>query len=662
MCGIAGIVRFDNSSVDVVKAARRMNEAIKHRGPDGDGYLVINGDKETSVFGNDTPSTIIESGILHKPTASIGKIDNADAILAHRRLSIIDVQSTGYQPMCNVDKSLWIVHNGEIYNYKELREELSKLGYSFHTHSDTEVILAAYKQWGADCVNHFNGMWAFVIYDKAKQQLFTSRDRFGVKPFYYVHNDSCFAFASEQKALLAGGVVDFKPNASAIFDYWIYSNIERQEEGMFLGILELLPAHSLTLNLKTGELKKQKYYTLPYSKEYENDKFDEKQSIEKIRSLVDGAVKLRLRADVEVGSCLSGGIDSSSIVSLIRNSNHSSLNTFTVAFDDKRIDEGHWAEIISKHTQSNAHVVKPNSQELLSDLKNLIYCQDIPIWSTSTYAQYKVMQLIKETGIKVVLDGQGGDELFAGYESYYFYYLQDILNTYGVSSFIKASKEIQKLVPSLKQYFKQMVLKEYLFKLPAKQQLTARLSIHNELKYLNRDFLSQHVSQLNDKPRVAESVNEALSDDFNNGWLKSFLKCEDRCSMWHSVESRTPFSDDIKLIEYVFSIPSKYKIQGGQLKPLLREAMRGIVPQQVLDRKDKKGYMTPGPTWIADIHKDLRYIFDNPVLDDFMDRKKILADYDKLFNNPHKPDNNRIFKLIAFPMWLTIFSQKQPQP
>lgn len=658
MCGIAGIVRFKDSSVDAVKSITLTNNAIKHRGPDGDGYLVVNEGKEQPAFGHDTPSAIMESGILHKPTRSITQTEQADAILAHRRLSIIDIQPTGYQPMCNIHKDLWIVHNGEIYNYKELREELISLGHRFHTASDTEVILNSYNQWGSECVNRFNGMWAFVIYDKANQQLFASRDRFGVKPFYYVYNKNCFAFASEQKALLAGGVVDFKPNTSAIFDYWMFSNMERKEEGMFAGILELFPAHNLTLHLQTGELKKWKYYTLIYNKRYDVDGFNEKETIDKIRSLVTDSIKLRLRADVEVGSCLSGGIDSSSIVSTIYQSNHTALNTFTVGFDDKSIDETNWANIVSGYAHSKAHLVHPNAKELLADIKNLIYCQDIPIWSTSTYAQYRVMQLIKETGIKVVLDGQGGDELFAGYESYYFYYLEDILRSQGVSAFIRASKEIQKLIPSLKQHFKQMVLKEYLFRLPAKQQLAARLSIHKELKYLNRDFLNAHVAQLDDKPAVAESVNDALSNDFNNSLLKTYLRCEDRCSMWHSVESRTPFSDDINLIEYVFSIPSKYKIQQGTLKPLLREAMRGIVPQLILDRKDKKGYLTPGPGWIADIRNDIRYIFEDPSIEQFIDRKKVLQDYDKLFNNPNKPDNNRIFKLIAFPLWLTLFSKK----
>jgi len=658
MCGIAGIVRLNGSSVELVSAIEKMDAAIRHRGPDGNGYLTINKDHETPAFGKDTPEAILQSSILQKPLQELKSVSEPEAILLHRRLSIIDIQPTGYQPMCNTNKSLWITHNGEIYNYLELRTELEKLGHRFHTSSDTEVILAAYSQWGYDCVNRFNGMWAFVIYDKDKKQLFASRDRFGVKPFYYIQNKSCFAFASEQKALLASGLIEFKPNAKALFDYWMFSAMEKEEEGMFSGIMELFSSHSFTLDIKTGEFKKWKYYTLPYTKKYESSTFNESEAVEKIRSLVIDSIKLRLRSDVTVGSCLSGGMDSSSIVSAVYKTNQVSLDTFTVAFDNKSIDESNWAKIVSDYTHSRTHTVTPTSRELLKDIRNLIYCQDIPIWSTSTYAQFKVMQLIKENSIKVVLDGQGGDELFAGYESYYFYYLQDILRNKGLNAFIKASKEIQKLVPSVKQYFKQLVLKEYLYRLPARRRLQARLSIHSELKYLNRDFLNRQVNQLKHKPHVPETLNEALANDFTNTLLKGYLKCEDRCSMWHSVESRTPFSDDINLIEYLFSIPYKYKIQQGKLKPLLREAMKGIVPQQVLERKDKKGYLTPGPQWIADIREDIRGVFENPAIDDYMNRKAILKDYDKLFNNPEKPDNNRVFKLIAFPMWLGIFSGK----
>jgi len=255
MCGIAGIIALNKNTSGLAAAAGRMNDTIRHRGPDGEGYLLICNDSETAAYGKDTPQSIIQSSILHKPVQSISDNGKIIGVLAHRRLSIIDITATGHQPLCNISKKLWIVFNGEIYNYIELRNELTNKGHRFHTSSDTEVVLAAYSEWGYECVNHFNGMWAFVIYDKNKKQLFASRDRFGVKPFYYCQNENTFAFASEQKALLTTGITDYRRNEKAIFDYWVFSKMEEEEEGMFKGIYELFPSHSLTLNLETGALK-----------------------------------------------------------------------------------------------------------------------------------------------------------------------------------------------------------------------------------------------------------------------------------------------------------------------------------------------------------------------------------------------------------------------
>jgi asparagine synthase (glutamine-hydrolysing) len=653
MCGIAGIVAFNKNSSSLTDIARRMNDTISHRGPDGEGYLLIREDSEITSFGNDTPQSIIQSPILHKPAKELENIPGLKGVLAHRRLSIIDITPGGHQPLCNQSKTLWITYNGEIYNYIELREELEQKGHKFHTATDTEVILASYAEWGYECVNRFNGMWAFVIYDKIKKQLFASRDRFGVKPFYYIKNESTFAFASEQKALLASGLIDFKPNEKAIFDYWLFAAMEEEEEGMFKGILELFPSHSLTVDLKSSELKKWKYYTLPYSDKYADPDFSPESSKEITMHDFLDSIKLRLRSDVEVASCLSGGLDSSSIVSAISRLTGKGLNTFTTAFKDTSIDESSWAKIVSDHTHSNAHYTYPTSPELLKDLHNLVYCQDIPIWSTSTYAQFRVMRLIKENGIKVALDGQGGDELFGGYGSYYFYYLCDVLKNSGVNEFIKQAKA----TGQLKRYFSQLFLKKYLGMLPLSIQLNFHLKIHPELKYLNCSFLKRNIDRLR-KEKDNYNLNEALNKDFNNSLLKCYLKCEDRCSMWHSVESRTPFSDDINLIEYVFSLPSSVKIVNGELKTLMRKSMRGITPDAILDRQDKKGYMTPNRQWIAEIRNDVKHLFDNPALSEFLDTKKILRDYELLFNQPGKPDDGRIFKLIAFAKWMEVFGIK----
>lgn len=658
MCGIAGIVKLRNTETGIVSGILAMNMAIRHRGPDGEGYLAIKENEEIALFGKDTLPDIMASGILQRPLKSVEECGEVTAILAHRRLKIIDVSPTGHQPMCNPDKSLWIVFNGEIYNYVELKEELKKEGYVFHTTSDTEVILAAYTKWGYECVNRFNGMWAFVIYDKRKKAMFASRDRFGVKPFYYIKNENHFAFASEQKALLASSLVGFQPNDKAIFDYWFFSVMESEEEGMFKNITELMPSHSLVLNMDTGELKKWKYYTLPYIERYDEAGFNVQQSTEKIYDLLSSAVKLRLRSDVEVGSCLSGGIDSSSIVSLAHKAGGTTLNTFTVSFNEPEIDESKWANIVAEHTRSNAHWVTPKPGELVKDLKSLIYCQDIPIWSTSTYAQYRVMQLIKGTNIKVVLDGQGGDELFAGYENYFMNHLDDELHYHGMSGFMREAKAIGTQYPAYKGYGKQWAINKYVPLLPLSLHLKARLSKHTELAYLKKDFVYENIDRVTLYNERLNTLNTALYKDFSNTLLKSYLKCEDRCSMWHSVESRTPFSDDIKLIEYVFSIPSKYKIQNGQLKYLLRNAMKGTVPQAVLERRDKKGYKTPNRKWIAEIRNNIRHIFEEPTVKEFIDTEKLLKDYEKIFNAPNAPDNNRIFKLIAFPVWLNVFSGK----
>ncbi len=654
MCGIAGIVTLHNKHSDLVKAARRMNDAIRHRGPDGEGYLLLKKEGVVPAYGKDTPQAVIQSSILHKPLQEMESSGDFRGVLAHRRLSIIDISPTGYQPLCNSSKTLWITYNGEIYNYLELRRELTELGHKFHTASDTEVILAAYTEWGYGCVNRFNGMWAFVIYDEDKKQLFASRDRFGVKPFYYTKNENIFAFASEQKALLASGLVDFTPNEKAIFDYWLFSSMEEEEEGMFKGIYELFPAHNLLLNLETGEMEKWKYYSLSYPPPDEHyTPLMVVKKAEEIQALFLDAVKLRLRSDVEVASCLSGGLDSSSIVSAIYKLTGKGLNTFTTAFKEPAIDESNWAKMVSDYTHSQAHYTYPTPGELLADLNDLIYCQDIPIWSTSTYAQFRVMRLVKENGIKVALDGQGGDELFAGYGSYYFYYLRQIHRQKGKVAVLKQAK----ITGQLKRYFSQLVLNDQFAHLTMPRQLKLHQRIHPELKYLNPGFLKRNILRVQ-KERDYITLNEALYKDFNNSLLKGYLKCEDRCSMWHSVESRTPFADDINLIEHVFPVSSSVKIVNGELKSLMRKSMRSITPDAILKRKDKKGYLTPNRQWIAEIRNEVKDVFNTPGLEEYLDTKKIVRDYDLLFNQPNKPDDGRIFKLIAFAKWMEIFSGK----
>lgn len=660
MCGIAGIVKLKPNSLHLPSAIKAMTDVIRHRGPDGEGFFFASEQGMDCAGGNDTPHVIFESRFPWSPKLRTESIA-ADHTLAfgHRRLSIIDLSSAGHQPMCDSAGQLWITYNGEIYNYIEIREELRSLGHSFITGTDTEVIINAYREWGTECVLRFNGMWSFVIYDRSKKLLFGSRDRFGVKPFYYYNDGSIFAFASEQKALVKQPFISTAINDKAVVDFFIKSEIEYEEEGMFRNILELFPSHSFELQLNNNQFRKWKYYTLHVNETFEP--FDEKRlekETERVRELLVNAVGIRLRSDVTVGSCLSGGIDSSSIVgitsSLFSNSaDHSGgrLKVFTASFNDEKVDESKWAAQVVDRTGADWKRTFPSSAELLKDLSDLIYCQDVPIWSTSTYAQYRVMKLAKENGVTVVLDGQGGDELFAGYDPYYLSYWQQLSANSGKRSLLKEMASFAPLGRSVPFYIKQMLRQQLLPSLPTGMQNRLQKLYFDEVNYLDKDLLWREKSSVTfSRPAGMGSLNGMLYNEFYNTRLKGYLKCEDRCSMWHSVESRTPFADDHDLIEHAFSVPGAFKIHNGINKFILREAVKPFIPQAIAARRDKMGYVTPTRKWISEIRNEIRPLLDDS-LKGYIDTMKLHKDFDKLFNQPDLPDNGRIFKFISFALW-----------
>ncbi|MDQ3110730.1 MAG: asparagine synthase (glutamine-hydrolyzing), partial [Bacteroidota bacterium] len=571
----------------------------------------------------------------------------------------------GHQPLCTKDESLWITFNGEIYNHIELRAELENLGHSFFTHTDTEVILAAYKQWGKDCLHRFNGMWAFVIWDKKANILFGSRDRFGVKPFYYYKDEEIFAFASEQKALLKNTFVKTSINSAAVADYFVAGEIEYGEESFFKNIIELFPGCAFEIQLHSGEFKKHTWYSLP-EKEDKAD-FSEaqyKRYIEQTRELLVNAIRIRLRADVPVGSCLSGGIDSSTIVGIIGDlvsknvsPSQASANTkinigdklklFTAVFDEANIDERKWAAEMVQRTGAEWHTVQPKPEEFVRDIKELMYCQDVPIWSTSTYAQFRVMKLVHETGIRVVLDGQGGDELFAGYFPYYIPFWKELRNN-GEST--RRKSEMKAFGGDATKFrIREMLKQQTIPSLPLKMQMSIQRNYFPDMNYLDDNLVSEFISNRKQK-QFPKTLNEALRSEFVNTRLKGYLKCEDRCSMWHSVESRTPFSEDHELIEAVFQMPGMMKIRNGVTKYILREAASPFIPDSIKNRRDKMGYATPNNKWISELKDQLRPYFEQD-LSGFIDKKKLLLDYDDFFSIENKPENGRVFKFMAFAVW-----------
>lgn len=636
MCGIAGIILKQQSGINLAEKIAAMTNAIAHRGPDGEGFLLA-GEQTTTPHYNLLQQNYKRKDLNYIPTTNL-KAGDANSFLAfgHRRLSIIDLSDTGHQPMCNKEGKTWIVFNGEIYNYIEVREELKKLGHVFISESDTEVILQAYKQWGTTCVERFNGMWALCIYDSEKQICFASRDRFGVKPFYYINNKDLFAFASEQKAFVKTDLVTPKINADALHNYLVNGLSETNSINFFEGLNELMPGNNLVFNIKTQEIKTSAYYNLTEHITLKNDNLSEKELIEKVSYAFENAVKLRLRSDVEVGTCLSGGIDSSALAVSISEITKQPLYCFTSVFRNNPINEEHFADSVAKKIKAKHFKVEPTLDGFLNEVDNLIYSQDVPIWDTSTYAQYKVMELAKQNNIKVVLDGQGADELFGGYHHHF---LAKWNNLFSQGNYMTAMNEIsmsKKTIANPLQFY----LKE---KVKQKNYLNKK---HFNLFFKN-EFLNS--AEIKNPSVYFNSVNEQLVDDIYNTRLKSFLKCEDRCGMWHSVESRTPFADDIELINLLFSFNGNKKIKNGVSKHLLREAVKDKLPNEIYSRYDKKGFETPMNLWMKKMRaqilseiKAARFDFVN-----YTDLEKS--------NSESTFHNKLLFKLFVLSRWKKLF-------
>ena len=430
MCGIAGIVNINKIEAPFHLYIEQMTDAIKHRGPDDAGFFIHSHTNEFIIAGNDdTASKTWDSNYLYTPKQHIKNAHlNCKIAFGHRRLSVIDVSAAGHQPMCNTNQDIWLVLNGEIYNYIELRSELELLGCRFITQSDTEVLLMAYEIWGSNCLLKLNGMWSFVLFDKRKNIIFGSRDRTGVKPLYYFHNKSVFCFASEIKALCAIPIVETGIHEQSAFNHLVFSEVERNGETFFENIFELAPSQFFTFDLASNSLEKQTYFTLNVNSKLEAFSYsNNKQYVEHIKHLSFEAVRKRLRSDIPLGFCLSGGIDSSSIVCMadeLRKKNNIAgigdrLIAFTAINNVTATDEAVWAEKVVSKLGIEWVKAECTAADLIQQLPQMVYYQDSPLVSTSTYAQYKVMEAASQRNIQVLIDGQGGDELFAGYVPFY---------------------------------------------------------------------------------------------------------------------------------------------------------------------------------------------------------------------------------------------------
>jgi asparagine synthase (glutamine-hydrolysing) len=636
MCGIAGIILKQKVNFNLNQKIVAMTDALSHRGPDGEGFILA-GDQTITPHFNTLKQNYHRADLNYIPKTSLQDYDqNSFLAFGHRRLSIIDLSETGHQPMCNANGKIWITFNGEIYNYLEIKSDLKKIGHSFISESDTEVVLAAYKEWGFNCVERFNGMWAFCIYDSEKQLCFASRDRLGVKPFYYINNNNLLAFSSEQKAFIKAELIAAKINNNALHNYLINGLLETNSTNFFEGINELMPGNNLVFNLKTQELKITTYYNLTEHITLTNDRLSEKELIDKIAYTFENSVKLRLRSDVEVGTCLSGGIDSSALAVTISEITKQPLYCFTSIFKNQSINEEHFADSVANKIEAKHFKIEPTLEGFLEEIDSLIYSQDVPIWDTSTYAQYKVMELAKKNNIKVVLDGQGADELFGGYHHHF---LAKWNNLFSQGHFMSGLNEIlasKKTISNPLQFF----LKERI----------------KQKKYFNKKHFDQFFkpefltsSEIKNPSVYFNSVNEQLVEDIYQTRLKSFLKCEDRCGMWHSVESRTPFADDIELINLLFSFNGNKKIKNGVSKYLLREVVKNKLPEEIYKRYDKKGFETPMQQWMQKLRPQLLSEIKAANFDFVKQNELEKTDPTNSFQN------KLLFKLFVLSRWQKLF-------
>ena len=564
MCGIAGIISNDPDRF-AASLVQKMTAALSHRGPDGDSFWTNSGRR---------------------------------VLFGHRRLSIIDLSENGRQAM-HYHERYTIIYNGEIYNYIEIREQLQKRGYSFNTRSDTEVILAAYDYYKESCVDLFDGMFSFAIWDEQEQTLFAARDRFGEKPFYYLHDDANnhLWFASEIKALTAAGI-ETSVDAEKLLMYLSLGYTEDpsdNEATFFHHIRQLPPAHFLLFNLRHKKLAIKKYWKLDKEKQVA---IPETNAIEKFNHLFSISVTRRLRSDVPLGTSLSGGLDSSSITAIIGEQDGSAINrkTFSAVFPGFVKDESIHIQKVTKAFHLENYTVTPTAEEFTSDFEKLLYHHEMPVSSASVYVQYRVFELAKKYDVKVWLDGQGADEILAGYTRYVHWYLQELIRVKKFSAFRREKKALHTNEVPFNWNWKNYIAAT--LTAFTKKQLDAReLNMIKGNNDLDPDFL---INSLNgktiDKPQVSK-LNDILYFSSCRYGLNELLRYADRNSMAHGTEVRLPFLSH-ELVEFIFSLPSQFKIHDGWTKWILRKVVEKKLPAETVWRKDKIGFEPPQKSWM----------------------------------------------------------------
>lgn len=640
MCGIAGII--DVAGIDPSEL-QRTSAILRHRGPDDEGFMLLPAHGEPRYFkGADTIS-----GLGH-PVLPAKAEERCLLGFMHRRLAILDLGPAGHQPMSCHQGRFSIVFNGEIYNYKELRQKLQVKGHAFVTGSDTEVILAAYAAWGAACVEQFVGMWAFALYDHLHRSVFFSRDRFGIKPLYYSTAGGKLAFASEIKALFAFGFVKPEADMDAVYEYISFGATSDPSANLFRQVKVLPPGHNMLVSLPDLAVKTERYYhlekqvqgyTLPGAKDIEST----------FGSLLDEAIDLHLRSDVPVGSTLSGGLDSSTVVAKAAAKMQGNVfKTFTAAYHEKNIDESGYARMVTSGLPNvEAHYAYPGAASYWQDIDKLIWHQDLPINSTSMFAQWEVMKLARQQQTKVLLDGQGADEMLGGYYNFAGIHLIELLKKARPAAFLAQRKQLR---ANFAPHINTVIGRAGYYFLPEFVQRSVRSK-----KRIGMGVIANEHSQRLKTVRVPERGGRTyrqqsfLSMQFG---LQDLLRYEDRNSMAFSIESRVPFLDH-RLVEFSIALDNHWKIRDGWTKYILRKTAEPLLPKEVVWRKDKMGFLTPQKAWKEASQKELTDFIHAASMPAFLNRDYILRlCSSELSESAHLSE---FWKIVSFLKWASVF-------
>jgi asparagine synthase (glutamine-hydrolysing) len=578
-----------------------------------------------------------------------------DVLLLHRRLSILDVSDSGWQPMSTPDDRFHIVFNGEIYNFLELRDELCMLGHRFTSQSDTEVLLAAYAQWGRAALPRLVGMFAFALFDETRGTVLLARDFFGIKPLYYSIEEGLICFGSEIKALFALGLTSRKVNPERLLAFLRYGMTDFGAETIFAAVRQLPPAHCMEIAVDTAVAEDPVCFWQPDGGGELDLSFDE--AAQELQRLFLHSVKLHLRSDVPLGTALSGGIDSSAIISAIRLLEpNAEIHAFSFISDEKETSEESWVDMAGNAVRARIHKVRCNSHEFLNNVKTLSYVHDEPFSRTSAHAQYEVFREARTFGVKVMLDGQGADEILGGYRHYLGARLASLLRHGEWSDAVRLLRGMSRLhsfgwmqgLAFCADYLLPIELQGLPRKLAGKEAFPA---------WLNRQWFAERgaVVHFSNHTRAADVLKDSLARSLVVG-LPGLLRYEDRNSMASSVESRVPFLTP-EIVSFLGRLPESHLISAdGTSKAVFRKAMRGIVPDPILDRRDKIGYATPEITWLSELDAWVNILLNSEAAHNlpFLNLHEALKEW-KAIRDGKKPFDFRIWRWLSLICWAEAF-------